>query len=269
MIVRRFSKTYSETTLTLGLLLALMSVSCAFSNKPENSIVADAITALRQELPFCMEGLGKVRDIDYEDNSVLFLMRIQEDDAYGMNVNKISNNKVIAKEILSTQIGMMDDQKKDAIRNIAEQSFGLRIVVNGSNSNQGIIDLSPKEISEALSKTTNKTLEDYSLEMVVLTTKLMLPARVDQVTTWTDTRMTDSTFEYVYRIDDYSIDMNAIEISSLKSEKITVLRQNMDIMGNVVYQCKSTRRNLIYRYIGNRSNKTIDIVLTPYDLDTI
>lgn len=267
--MKQSCKSYKGITLLLGVLLALMSVSCGSSNKPENNVVADAMTTLRQELPFRLEGLGKVRDIDYEGNTVLLLMRIQEDDAYGMNVNKISRNKALAKEIVSAQIGMMSDHMKDAMRNIAEQSFGLRVVVNGSNSNQGIINLSSEEISAALSNTSNKTSEDYSLEMVALTTRLMLPTRVDQVTTWTDTRMTDSSFEYVYRIDDDGIGLNGIDISFLKSEKLTMLRQNMDVMGNVVGLCKSTRRNLVYKYIGNRSNKTIDIVLTPSDLETI
>ena len=267
--MKKFCKTYKGTIFLFVVLLVLMFISCGSNNKPENSVVADAMTALRQELPFRMEGIGKVRDIDYKENTVLFLMKIREDDAFGMNVNKINNNKVLAREIVSTQIGMMADKMKNAMRIIAEQSWGLRVVVNGSNSNQGIIDLSSEDISAALSKTSNKTPEDYSLEMVALTTRLMLPTRVDEVTTWTDTRMTDSSFEYVYGIDDDGIDLNRIDISLLKDEKLTILRQNMDVMGNVVSLCKSTHRNLVYRYIGNRSNRTIDVVLTPSDLETI
>ena len=253
----------------LGLVLPLIFISCGSNNKPENRVVADAITTLKKELPFRMEGLGKVRDVDYEGNTVLFQLRIKEDDASGLNVNKINNNKLLAKEIVSTQIGMMNDLMKGAMKNIAEQSFGLRVVVDGSNSNQGIIELSSEEIKTALSNTRNKTQEDFSLEMVALTTRMMLPTQIDQVTTWTDTRMTSASFEYVYRIDDDGIDLNGIDLRIIKNEKLSMLRQNIDLMRNVVGLCKSTRRNLVFRYIGNRSNITIDVVLTPSDLKTM
>lgn len=267
--MKHFDEKTAMFLTAFGLVLTLIAVSCESKNKPDNYIVANAMTALRQELPLRMEGLGKVSDIDYEGNKVLFHMRIKEDDSIGMNVNKISNNKALAKEIVFIQIGMMNDQIKDALKDIAEQSFGLRVVVDGSNYNHGLIELSSEEIKVALSNKEKRTDEDFSLEMVALTTRMMLPAQVDQITTWTDTRMTDTSFEYVYRIDDDDIDMNGIDISMLKNEKLTMLRQNMDVMRNVVCLCKSTRRNLIYRYIGNRSAKTIDVVLTYSDLETI
>ena len=77
--------------------------------------------------------------------------------------------------------------------------------------------------------------------------------------------MTDSTFEYIYRLNDNGIDLNRIDMELLKNEKMATFRQNMDVLGNVVDLCKSTHRNIICRYIGNRTNKTIDIVLTPTD----
>lgn len=239
--------------------------SCYFNSKTENSVIVDAITTLRQESPFRMEGLGKVREIDYEGNTVLFQLWIQEDAANGMDVSKINHKKSLAKEIVSAQIGMLSDHMKDAMKMISEQSFGLQVIVNGSDSNQGIIELTPNEISMALSNMPYKTQNDFSLGMVALTTRLLLPTQLDEITTWIDTKMTDSTFEYIYRLNDNGIDLNRIDMELLKNEKMATFRQNMDVLGNVVDLCKSTHRNIICRYIGNRTNKTIDIVLTPTD----
>ena len=97
----------------------------------------------------------------------------------------------------------------------------------------------------------------------------MLPVRVDQVTTWIDTRLTDNTFEYIYHIDDSNIDLSSIDMDAIKREQLTILSQNMDVMGNVVICCKSTHRNLICIYVGNNSNKSIQVVLTPRDLDNV
>lgn len=268
--MKQFCKTNKGTMiLLLGILLFFVFVSCGSTNKPKNSVVADAMTTLREDLPFKLEGLGKVRDIDYEGNTILFQMRIQEDAANGMDVSMINHKKSLAKEIISAQIGMLSDQMKDALKKIAEQSFGLRVIVNGSDSNQGFIELTPNEINIALSNIPFKTQDDFSLGMVALTTRLLLPTQVDEITAWIDTRMTDNTFEYVYRINDGGIDLNSINVNMLKNEKMTMFRQNMDVLGNVVGLCISTRRNIICRYIGNHSNKTIDVVLTPTDLETL
>ena len=261
-----------QISITLVLCLMLMGIaSCGSSSRsPENKIVADAMASLRNELPIHLEGLGKVREVDYEGNSVIFRMRIQEDASYGMSVTKISENQSLAKEIVSEQIGMMNAQQKEAIKVIAGESFGLKVLISGSSSNRdGIINLSSDEIESALANAQNKSADDFSLEMVAMTTRLMLPERVDQVTTWTDTRLADETFEYIYHIDDGSIDLSGIDMGALKSEKLTMLSQNMDVMGNVVKCCKATHRNLVYKYIGNNSNKTILVVLTPTDLDNV
>lgn len=261
-----------QISITLVLCLMLMGIaSCGSSSRsPENKIVADAMASLRNELPIHLEGLGKVREVDYEGNSVIFRMRIQEDASYGMSVTKISKNQSLAKEIVSAQIGKMNAQQKEAIKVIAGESFGLKVIISGSSSSRdGIINLTSDEIESALANAQDKSADDFSLEMVAMTTRLMLPARVDQVTTWTDTRLADETFEYIYHIDDGSIDLSGIDMGALKSEKLTMLSQNMDVMGNVVKCCKATHRNLVYKYIGNNSNKTILVVLTPTDLDNV
>ena len=245
-----------QIPITLVLCLMLMGIaSCGSSSRsPENKIVADAMASLRNELPIHLEGLGKVREVDYEGNSVIFRMRIQEDASYGMSVIKISENQSLAKEIVSAQIGMMNAQQKEAIKVIAGESFGLKVLISGSSSSRdGIINLTSDEIESALANAQDKSADDFSLEMVAMT----------------DTRLTDETFEYIYHIDDGSIDLSGIDMGVLKSEKLTMLSQNMDVMGNVVKCCKATHRNLVYKYIRNNSNKTILVVLTPTDLDNV
>lgn len=258
-----------KISITLVLCLMLMGIaSCGSSNRsPENKIVADAMASLRNELPIHLEGLGKVREVDYEGNDIIFRMQIKDEASSGMSVTKINENQSLAKEIVAVQIGMMNERKKEAIKAIAGESFGLKVLISGSSSNRdGIINLSADEIESALANAQNKAAEDFSLEMVAMTTRLMLPVRVDQVTIWTDTRLTDETFEYIYHIDDGYIDLSNIDMGMMKREKLTMLSQNMDLMDNVVNCCISTHRSLVYKYIGNSSNKTVSVILSESDL---
>lgn len=252
------------------LVLMFLCTACGNSNKvPENHIVADAIVALQQELPIDLPGLGVIRSVDYEENTVKLRMRIQEDDSYGVSVQKISSHKGLAQEIISSQIGMMNDKVKNAINSIAEQSYNLCVVVNGSNSlNQAEICLVPEDLKYAVVRFW-KSVDDFSLAMIALSTKLMLPLKADPVTTWTNTRLTDTTFEYIYNIDDDEIDLENVDIESVRLERLELLRQNMDLLENVVRGCISTNRDLVYKYVGNISNKTVKITLTNADLRKI
>ena len=256
------------TSLAVALMtIATVMCGCNSNRTPENKDVADAMGTFRQELPFELEGIGKVRDVDYEGNAILFKMRIQEDASYGLTVTKINQNQPLAKEIVSAQIGMMNAQMKEAIKTFSEQSCMLRVLVGGSQSGrEGVVELSPDDLSRALANATTKSPDDFSLEMVALSTKLMLPARVDLVTTWIDTKVTDTTFEYVYRIDDASIDLNSVDMGMMKSEKLSILRENMDVMGKVVRCCIATHRSLVYKYESSATNNSIRVYLTEQDL---
>lgn len=266
------NKTFNLALLFLVLLCAtfvlvfLCSTICPLNPKPENHIVTDAITSLQQELPIKMEGLGTIREVDYDENSVILRMRIQEDDLYEVNVQKISSHKGLAQEIISSQISMMNDEVKNAINSIAEQSYNLCVVINGSNSLNSVeIYLMPEDLKYAVVRFW-KSADDFSLSMIALSTKLMLPLKADPVTTWTNTRLTDTTFEYIYKIDDKGMDLENVDIESMRLERLELLRQNMDLLENVVKGCISTNRNLVYKYIGRFSDKTIDIVITDAEL---
>ena len=262
----------NKISITLAFCLLLMSISgCVSSNRsPENKIVADAINSLRNELPIHFEGLGKVREVDYEGNTVIFRMRIRDEASSGMSVTKINENHYLAKEIVTIQIGVMNVQTKEALKAIANELHGLKIQISGSTSSRnGEIELSPNDLKLAINNAQNISADVFSLKMVAMTTRLMLPAQVDQVTTWIDTRLTNDSFEYIYEIDDKNIDMSSIDVDAMKREELNMLIQNMDVLGNVVKCCKSTHRNLIIKYIGSNFNSTIQVVLTPTDLDEV
>lgn len=254
-------------------LLVLSITNCgskSSNNLPENQVVSDAMSTLNERLPIHLEGLGRVREVDCEGNNVILYMSIKDEASSGISVAKITDKPSLAKEIVSAQIGMMDNQLKEAMKSIASQSYGLKILISGSTSSrEGEINLTADNIEMAIAHAKEMTAEDFSLLMISMTTRLMLPARVDQISTWTDTRMTDETFEYVYRIDDDNLDFSSVDIEALKREKIATLAQNTDLLGNVVRGCIATHRKLIFRYIGNSSKKTINVVLTESDLRNI
>lgn len=251
---------------TMMLCVIIISITnCGSKDTSENVIVAEAVETLCQELPIHLEGLGYVREIIQDDGAVIFRMRIKEEAAIGLNVAKITN-QILGKEILSLQIGMMDKQEKEAIKLIAGQSYGLKLIIKGSESNKGVISLSPEEIESALTNARNKSKDDFALEMIAMATRLMLPVQIGPITMWTDARVSSNTFEYVYHIDDTNDELSEINKDMIKN----AVSQNMgSLYKNIVGGCIATHRNFVCTYIGNITNKKVKIVLTESDLKNI
>lgn len=248
---------------TMMLCMIIISITnCGSKDTSENVIVAEAVETLCQELPIHLEGLGYVREIVQDDGAVIFRMKIKEEAAIGLNVAKITN-QTLGKEILSLQIGMMDKQEKEAIKLIAGQSYGLKLIIKGSESNKGEIYLSPKEIESALTNAQDKSEDDFALEMIAMATRLMLPVQTGPITMWTDARVSSKTFEYVYRIDDANFELSEINKDIIKN----AISQNMgSLYKNIVGGCIATHRSFVCTYIGNTTNRKIRIILTEKDL---
>ena len=48
--------------------------------------------------------------------------------------------------------------------------------------------------------------------------------RVDQLTNWTSSQLSNSSFVYVYEVDDSAIDLNTIDRVKLKEQMISLMR---------------------------------------------
>lgn len=240
------------------------------SNKLDDILVSDAINSLRDELPIEFTGLGKVKYIELDGNFVTFEINIKEDASYGMLVDKINQKEDLAKETIATCIATLKEKIKNELKIIADQSYNLTVLIRGSVSKEtGYIHLSSEEILLALAQSHFSSSEEASLGMTALATRLMLPLVIDDWLTWIDTRLTDTSFVYVYTLDDRGINWEEVDRELIKREQISRVRQNKDVLEKVVRCCLATHKKLVYRYIGINSQNIIDVILTEDDLKNI
>ena len=240
------------------------------SDDKSNMYVKEAVYSLMDRLPIEFPGIGKVKRISYYGEYVIFEISIKEDASYGLLVEKINEKIELAEEVIMTCLGIQDEDIKNEIKVIAEQSCNLTIEIKGNSSQRiGFVHLSPDKLKRALTQSHFSSSEEASLGMTALTTRLMLPVQVNQVTTWIDTRLTKTSFMYVYNLDDKEIDWKYVDKGMMKEEQISILRQNKDVMGKVIRCCIITHRNLVYRYVGSSSKKNVDVTLTDKDLSNL
>lgn len=236
----------------------------------ENAVIADDILTLRSELPIEISGLGPVQRVEDNCDTVYFKMKIQEDDVHGLFVTKINNKTKIAKELVSAQIGMMNEKIKKALQNIAEHTFHLKVIVKGTISTQdGVIDLNSQEIMSALASQSNQSIDEFSLKMQVMSTKLVLPLKTnDEAVLWNDENLTASKFILEYQVNESITKISDIDFDILKAEIIEEVKKDEVFMKKIVQYCKATHRDIIYRYIGSHSKKIVDVMISIKEIES-
>ena len=89
------------------------------------------------------------------------------------------------------------------------------------------------------------------------------PVKVDQITTWTGSQLTEDAFICNYEINDKRHRYGKIDMNVLKDNVMSRLDKGSDRLQRIV----ATNRNLIYRYWNKQTNTTEDIVFTSQELN--
>ena len=220
-------------------------------------------------MPIRYEGFGLARSVDIENETITFIIRVEEE-GKDFSIEKINRKKKLAKQIVNKQIAMMDEKVKSVLHSLAEKNYSLRIRIVGTVSpNNGIIELSAEELRIASSTKQNMQINDFKLEMVAMTTRIMLPTRIDELTEWVDTRLNSDSFEYVYNLDDSRFDLDSMDLYMLKEEQLTLLKDNIYYLNNVIHNCLETDRSIVITYLGKDSGKSISVTLNTDDIRNV
>lgn len=221
--------------------------------------------------PFSLEMLGKIRKTHY--GTGMLIMEFELSDEYnplGLDLDYVYKNEDAAKELIMTEIQAMPEKLREAMSDIAKEQFSLSIGLSlTSRSKSANILLEPYEIESALKRNTNIDPETMSLMLISKAENMLLPVNVDQLTNWTASQLSKSSFVYVYEVDDSTIDLNAIDRVKLKEQMRSLYAHPQKPMVRQIELCIKTGRSIGYKYIGTQTNTSFTIELSPSELQNV
>lgn len=205
--------------------------------------------------PFSLEMLGKIRKTHYGIGMLIMEFELSDDyNPLGLDLDYVYKNEDAAKEFIMAEIQAMPEKLRKAMSDIVKEQFSLSIGLSlTSRSKSANILLEPYEIENALKRNTNIDSETMSLMLISKAENMLLPVKVDELTNWTASKLSNNSFIYVYEVDDSTIDLNAIDRIKLKEQMKSLYAHPHKLMVRQIELCIKTGRSIGYKYIGTQT----------------
>ena len=150
------------------------------------------------------------------------------------------------------------DKDKLFIKSIILSGYSVKCVFTGSKSKKKVtLDISNEQLKN------NKPLtQEEDIKTNVAITKSLLPQPLDEVTNMVDISIDKDNLYYIYDIDETNFDMSKLNESSFKDNITFGITQqfiNNSSAGDFFKKVCLSGRGICYRYVGNKTGKTIDV----------
>lgn len=221
--------------------------------------------------PFSLEMLGEIRKTHFGMGMIIMEFEFSDiQNPLGLDLDYVYKNEDAAKEFIMTEIQGMPEELRKVMSDITKEQFSLSIGLSlTSGSKSANIRLEPHEIENALKRNTDIDKKTMSLMLISKAENMLLPVKVDQLTNWTGSQLSNRSFVYVYEVDDSVIDLNTIDRVKLKEQMISLYAHPQKPMERQIELCINTGRSIGYKYIGTQTNNSFIIELSSSELQRL
>ncbi len=247
----------------LTLTILLLTPAC---NIKDNSKMKREIEAADKECPINMGIVGDVISIKYDEdnNLVKIYISINEEVASIMAMKK---NVELAKK--SIKLALNTSKSRPMVDEMIAAGSGLEIIYKGSSSGKSFtLNLSPDDIKGIQ----NSNLTDLDIKQMMLENQIVMansqyPEKIDEG--MEIVKMYDDGDNIVYEC---VLDENMYDIALIKTNG-KYIKKNMSalfddpMMKRMIDLMCSLGKNLVFRYIGDKSNQSGDITFTTDEMN--
>lgn len=249
--------TKNRTYIAIGAVVAIIvAIACFIPSRHSQEIAAlkRELTHANAQCPIPLMDIGQIYSIGFDDKNNYIVYNVEVTDDFYFNF--ITDNWAYIYNALKS-----DD--KQFIKKICDINIGIRYRYEYNNQSKEIT-LSANDINNILN---NPIPDEDLLNQLVEADKSTIPVAVDEGTTFVDAIIEDNKVIYICEIDEGIYDID--EFIAFLTENEESLKQ--DIMNNLTINqsaalFKRTNTSIVYRYIGNSSQKYIDITITPDEM---
>ena len=211
--------------------------------------------------------MGKVQSVTYDDDLVVFNYSIKED---FIQIESLKKDPSTMKMNAKTLFGNPDSNMKRFFKLIVESEASIQLVFQGESSGETVeCTLSTKEIQEAMNN--HSISPQDKLDVAIESANAMMPQSLGNGLTITQMVMIGDDVTYCYSVDEsvLSIDVLNQNSSSMKINVRSFLMSKDPTITNLAKMIIEANKNLVYKYTGDNSEKSFEIVFTKEELQEI
>lgn len=267
--------------LTILTMLAVMVGTAACGDSKTKNKVNSAIEQLKHELeiadrqcPYNAGAIGDLISIKYLEstNEVQFYFIINDN---LLDLDVLEKNKRLARQStkLALTLQKQTPKQSETVNRMLKSMIdaGARLVYTYKSNLSGKsfnIRLSPDDLKEIYDTPSISNLETNKLlfECNVALENSQCPLTIDEGMTITRAYDDGSNLIYECRIDEQMYDIEMLKYNESEMKKSIKSVFNEPMTSRYINLCSSLDKGLIYRYNGDTSGKSVDIIFTPEEL---
>ena len=244
---------------SMVLIGALLTFS-GCTNKKIQALVDESNKSFPMQMSEGVMAIG----LDLEGDNIVFKYIVKED---AMNLDAVENDKESMKSSLSHMLNNGSSRKLVEIS--ADEGVGLIFEYKVYDSDRVIrIEMSPDEVKQILNTPSSP---ESRLKALIDNTTLQLPLKIDEGLIFTKINNDENNVIYVYEIDEDKVSLSSIKknIKNVKDAVVEELKGQNVAEKTFMKAVVENNKGLVYQYVGNVSNKTVDVVITLDELKQI
>ncbi len=259
-------KKINSNQLYIGLfLLILLTTSC------QKAKLKTAIEIANKECPINMGEAGTITSITYNGDNVVYNFRLNEEIA---NIKALKSNPESIKESMKVMYQNPTKEVRTLLSLVIEGNAGLQMIFVGDKSGDTVTSmLTTAELKEILNTKAEASQSDQAkLEVQIKMANLQFPMQASKEVVIEKIELNDSSVTYICQVDEEICSIDQVEANAVNVKKgiVTNLRSQTDEATQTFIRCcVNCNRNITYRYVGNQSDSTYDVVVSVAELKTM
>jgi hypothetical protein len=236
----------------------------------ENPMINELKQLVKEMDEQCPINLGSMGDIvhvkfDADKREMQWYYAINED---MMTIDAMSKNSQLAKK--SFKISLSRPEQKKHIDMLAKHGVGFKAVFKGNTSGKTFtVECTSKDLKDVLEHPmTNREVDEALYEFQIAKEHAMCPQTVEAGVIATSVKDENGSMVYVYEVDEEYCDLSLFDYPQFKKEMRASIQEGFSDPScqNTIRLLKALDKQLVFRYCGKKSGKTVDLKFTPSEL---
>ena len=240
----------------------LMAASMTFISCDKKSKIKELAEKANSQCPMAINTGCTMVSITFDGTDLVYTAEVSEDIFQG-----ITSEPAIVKKLSLHFFSNPKEDVRELIKELEKADAGIKFVYVGKDSRKEFpMHFTIDDIKSAMNNPTATMSPEERLSQYILIANHMFPMDVENGIVITNISMEQGNVVYNATTDEDIVKIS--DIRSMKNEIYSSMLSEMQTSTDseivqMLSLCKDAHANIVYRYVGQKSNESVDIVL-PY-----
>ncbi|GAE22776.1 hypothetical protein M1B74_05755 [Bacteroides pyogenes] len=221
-----------------------------------------------KQCPMSLGGVGEVTRVTYDGDNLVYTFSMNEEIT---NIDVLKENPESIKSSIATLLQDPSPSVREMLDLVIKCKSGIQFIYTGKSSGKEVrFGITSDELKDIMNKKVDTAKSDLEkLEAQIKMANMQFPLQASEEVTIEEVSLSDESVVYTCRVNEKLCDIAALadRKETVKKEIAEVLSDKSDTaMELFIKYCLNCNKNIVYKYVGDQSDKQCDVVFSVSEL---